>query len=59
MYRVKAIRIELFALFIEWDIEEGFVWQSLAGVSTGEIGKTVFLTREEAEKALEEVKRHG
>lgn len=53
VYRVKAIRVELFALFIEWDIEEGFVWQALAGVSTGEIGKTVFLTREEAEKALE------
>lgn len=53
VYRVKAIRVELFALFIERYIEEGFVWQSLAGVSTKEIGKTVFLTREEAEKALE------
>lgn len=53
VYRVKAIRVELFVLFIEWDIEEGFVWQSLEGVSTEEIGKTVFLTREEAEKALE------
>ena len=59
VYRVKAIRVELFVLFIEWDIEEGFVWQSLAGVSTGGIGKTVFLTREEAEKALEEAKRDG
>lgn len=53
VYRVKAIRMELFGLFIEWDIEEGFVWQSLAGINAGEIGKTVFLTREEAEKALE------
>lgn len=53
VYRVKAIRVELFALFIERYIEKGFVWQSLAGVSTKEIGKTVFLTREEAEKALE------
>lgn len=52
VYKVRAIRVELFVLFIEWDIEEGFVWQSLAGVSAGEIGKTVFLTREEAEKAL-------
>ena len=57
VYRVKAIRVELFVLFIEWDIEEGFVWQSLAGVSAEEIGKTVFLTREEAERALEEAKR--
>ena len=56
VYKVKAIRVELFGLFIEWDIVEGFVWQSLAGISAGEIGKTVFLTREEAEKALEAMK---
>lgn len=53
VYRVKAIRVELFGLCIEWDIVEGFVWQSLAGINAGEIGKTVFLTREEAEKVLE------
>ena len=52
-YRVKAIRVELFCVFIEWEIEKGFVWQSLAGITQDEIGKTVFLTREEAEKALE------
>lgn len=56
VYIVKAIRVELFGLFIEWDLDEGFVWQSLAGVSVGEIGKTVFLTREEAEKVLEALK---
>lgn len=56
VYRVKAIRVELFGLFIEWDLDEGFVWQSLSGVSAGEIDKTVFLTREEAEKALEAMK---
>ncbi|WP_440553005.1 hypothetical protein [Vescimonas sp.] len=55
VYKVKAIRVELFGLFIEWDIVEGFVWQSLSGINAGEIGKTVFLTREEAEKALKEV----
>nr|DAZ27631.1 MAG TPA: hypothetical protein [Caudoviricetes sp.] len=53
VYEVRAIRVELFGLFIEWDIVEGFVWQSLSGINAGEIGKTVFLTREEAEKALE------
>lgn len=52
VYKVRAIRVELFGLFIEWDIVEGFVWQSLSGINAGEIGKTVFLTREEAEKAL-------
>ena len=57
VYKVKAIRVELFGLFIEWDIVEGFVWQSLSGINAGEIGKTVFLTREEAEKALKEVEQ--
>lgn len=57
VYKVKAIRVELFGLFIEWDIIEGFVWQSLSGINAGEIGKTVFLNREEAEKALEAMKK--
>lgn len=57
VYKVRAIRVELFGLFIEWDIVEGFVWQSLAGINAGEIGKTVFLTREEAEEALEAMKK--
>lgn len=53
VYKVRAICVELFGLFIEWDIVEGFVWQSLSGINAGELGKTVFLTRKEAEKALE------
>lgn len=52
-YRVKKICVELFCTFIEWDIVTGFVDKSIFGVSVDEIGKTVFLTREEAEKALE------
>lgn len=52
-YRVKAIRVELFCTFIEWDIVAGFVDKSIFGVPVDEIGKTVFLNREEAEKALE------
>lgn len=55
-YRVKAIRVELFCTFIEWDIVAGFVDKSIFGVPVDEIGKTVFLTREEAEKALEAMK---
>lgn len=51
-YRVKAIRVELFCTFIEWDIVAGFVDKSIFGVPVDEIGKTVFLTREEAENAL-------
>lgn len=57
-YRVKAIRVELFCTFIEWDIVAGFVDKSIFGVPVDEIGKTVFLTREEAEAALE-AKRDG
>lgn len=56
VYKVRAIRVELFGLFIEWDIVEGFVWQSLSGINAGEIGKTVFLTSEAAEEALEAMK---
>ena len=52
-YRVKAIRVELFCTFMEWDIVAGFVDKSIFGVPVDEIGKTVFLTREEAKKALE------
>ena len=55
-YSVKAINVELRATFIEWEIEKGFVLQYLDGICSDEIGKTVFLTREEAEMALEERK---
>lgn len=52
-YRVKAIRVELFCTFIEWDIVAGFVDKSIFGVPVDEIGKTVFITHEEAKKTLE------
>ena len=55
-YRVKAIRVELFCTFIEWDIVAGFADKSIFGVPVDEIGKTIFLTREAAEKALEAMK---
>ena len=55
-YRVKAIRVELFCTFIEWDIVAGFVDKSIFGVPVDEIGKTVFLAREEAKAALEAMK---
>lgn len=45
--------MELFCTFIEWDIVAGFVDKSIFGVPVDEIGKTVFLTHEEAETALE------
>nr|DAV54195.1 MAG TPA: hypothetical protein [Caudoviricetes sp.] len=55
VYKVKAIRVELFEIFVEWNIVDGIVWQSLNGIGSGEIGKTVFLSHEEAKKALAEM----
>lgn len=53
-YEVTAIRIELFNVFIDWKLTQGFVDRYISDMPVGEIGKTVFLTHEEAEKALEE-----
>ena len=53
-YQVTAIRIELFGIFVDWKITQGFVDKYISGMPAGEIGNSVFLTREEAEKALEE-----
>lgn len=55
-YEVTAIRIELFNVFIDWKLTQGFVDRYISDMPVGEIGKTVFLTHEEAEKALEEKK---
>ena len=54
-YRVTGIKEEAFALWIEWKLEKGFVYQSIYGVEVGEIGKTVFLTKAEAEQKLKEM----
>ncbi len=53
-YEVTAIRIELFNVFIDWKLTQGFVDRYISDMPVGEIGRTVFLTREEAENALKE-----
>ena len=53
-YQVTAIHIELFGIFVDWKITQGFVDRYISDMPVGEIGKTVFLTREEAENALKE-----
>lgn len=53
-YRVTAIRVELFSTFVEWKIKEGIVWRYVHEINSNEIGKTVFLAREEAEQTLKE-----
>ena len=54
-YCATAICVTLGGIFIEWEIRKGFAGRSASGITPSAIGKTVFLTREEAEKALAEM----
>lgn len=49
-YEVTAIQIEFFNVFIDWKLIQWFVDRYISDVPVSEIGKTVFLTREDAEK---------
>ena len=53
-YRVTAIRVGCYSLFVEWNITNGFAWRLIDGICANEIGKTVFLSREEAERVLKD-----
>ena len=53
-YEVLAVSVELFSTFIEWKIKEGIVWRYVHEINSNEISRTVFLTREEAERALKD-----
>ena len=63
-YEIKAFSYGYCDSYVEPDIEDQiiFYYENYSGSITGsfamsEIGKTVFLTREEAEKKLEETKK--
>ena len=65
-YEIKAFSYGYCDSYVEPDIEEQiiFYYENYSGSIAGafpmsEIGKTVFLTREEAEKKLEEMKKNG
>ena len=65
-YEIKAFSYGYCDSYVEPDIEDQiiFYYENYSGSITGafpmsEIGKTVFLTREEAEKKLEEMKNNG
>ena len=65
-YEIKAFSYGYCDSYVEPDIEDEiiFYYENYTGSITGafpmsEIGKTVFLTREEAEKKLEEMKKNG
>ena len=49
-YEVTAVYVGLFSTFVEWRTSEDIVH----GINSNEIGKTVFLTREEAERVLKD-----
>lgn len=53
-YEVTAVRVELFSIFVEWKNTVGFVWRYVHEINSNEIGKTVFLIREDAERALQD-----
>mgnify|MGYP000117937859 CR=1 FL=1 len=65
-YEIKAFSYGYCDSYVEPDIEDEiiFYYENYSGSITGafpmsEIGKTVFLTREEAEKKLKEMKNNG
>ena len=65
-YEIKAFSYGYCDSYVEPDIEDQiiFYYENYSGSITGafpmsEIGKTVFLTHEEAEKKLEEMKKDG
>lgn len=64
-YEIKAFSYGYCDSYVEPDIEDQiiFYYENYSGSITGsfpmsEIGKTVFLTSEEAEKKLEEIKKN-
>ena len=58
-YRIKNFKVCMYNyLIIEWEIYSGIAYK-LNGVYADEIGRTVFLTQEEAEQALKEREENG
>lgn len=57
-YTVQSITDFGNDIFIGWRLNSG-IYSDLDGVSSRKIGKSVFLTEEEAKKALEEIKNDG
>lgn len=51
--RITVISVYTHGVYFRWMLDSG-IYPNLSGFSKSELGKTVFLTREEAEKKLEE-----
>lgn len=53
--RIIMISVDMHGTYFSWMLNSG-IYPNLNGFSGSKLGKTVFLTREEAEKKLDEVK---
>ena len=53
--RITMVSIDMHGAYFSWMLNSG-IYPNLDGFSKSKLGKTVFLTREEAEKKLEEMK---
>lgn len=52
--RIVMISVDMHGTYFRWMLNSG-IYPNLDGFSGNKLGKTVFLTREEAEKKLEEI----
>lgn len=53
--RIIMISVDMHGIYFGWKLNSG-IYPNLDGFSINKLGKTVFLTREEAKKKLEELK---
>lgn len=53
--RITMVSVNMHGTYFSWMLNSG-IYPNLDGFSVNKLGKTVFLTREEAEKKLEEMK---
>ena len=53
--RITMVSVDMHGAYFSWMLNSG-IYPNLDGFSKSKLGKTVFLTREEAEKKLEELK---
>jgi len=53
--RITMVSVDMHGAYFSWMLNSG-IYPNLDGFSKSKLGKTVFLTREEAEKKLEEMK---
>ena len=55
LYEVTSISISKNNILFWWEIKDGGIYSNTTGFTVYAIGKTVFLTKEEAEKKLREM----